>query len=255
MATLSDRPSLVLIPGIQGRWEYMRRAVDALSKHFHVLTFSLCNARTMEAYVDQVVRTLDENHVRRAVVLGVSFGGVVALRFAAAHPERTGALVLASTPGPGWHLRPRHRAYSRVPWIFGPLFLLETPWRLRTEFKATFPDARARRAFKREALRTILTAPISLSRMASRARLLSALDLGADCARISAPTLVVTGERALDHVVPADGSSQYARLITDARAVTLERTGHLGTITRPDAFAEIVHEFVRADTSVGRGAA
>ncbi|PYR07806.1 MAG: hypothetical protein DMG00_16325 [Acidobacteria bacterium] len=241
MATLSDRPSLVLIPGIQGRWEYMRRAVDALSKHFHVLTFSLCNARTMDAYIDQVVRTLDENHVRRAVVLGVSFGGVVALRFAAAHPERTGALVLASTPGPGWHLRPRHRAYSRVPWIFGPLFLLETPWRLRT--------------FKREALRTILTAPISLSRMASRARLLSALDLGADCARISAPTLVVTGERALDHVVPADGSSQYVRLITDARAVMLERTGHLGTITRPDAFAEIVHEFVRADTSVGGGAA
>src|SRR5207244_1367518 len=90
---------------------------------------------------------------------------------------------------------------------------------------------------------------------AARARLLSALDLGADCARISAPTLVVTGERALDHVVPADGSSQYARLITDARAVMLERTGHLGTITRPDAFAEIVHEFVRADTSVGRGAA
>jgi 3-oxoadipate enol-lactonase len=255
MATPSNRPTLVLIPGLQGRWEYMRRSVNALSKHFHVLTFSLCKATTMDAYVDQVGRTLDEHHIRRAVVLGVSFGGIVALRFAAAHAERTGALVLASTPGPGWHLRPRHRAYCRAPWIFGPLFLLETPWRLRTEFKAAFPDARARRAFKREALRTALTAPISLSRMAARARLLSALDLSADCAGISAPTLVVTGERELDHVVPADGSSQYARLITHARSVVLERTGHLGAITRPDAFAQIVHEFVRADTAVGRGAA
>ena len=255
MATSSHQPPLILIPGLQGRWEYMRPTVDALSRHFHVLTFSLCNTSTMDAYVDQVVRTLDENHLRRAVVVGVSFGGVVALRFAAVHPERTGALVLASTPGPGWHLRPRHRTYSRMPWIFGPLFLLETPWRLRTEFKATFPDGGHRRAFTREALRTVLTAPISLSRMAARARLLNALDLGADCARITAPTLVVTGERELDHVVPADESSQYARLITDARAVTLERTGHLGAITRPDVFAEIVHEFVRADTSVGRGAA
>jgi pimeloyl-ACP methyl ester carboxylesterase len=255
MATPSNRPALILIPGLQGRWEYMRRAVDALSKHFHVLTFSLCSTSTMDAYVDQVVRTLDENQVRRAVVVGVSFGGAVALRFAAVHPERTGALVLASTPGPGWRLRSRHRAYSRLPWILGPLFLLETPWRLRTEFNATFPDAGDRRAFTREGLRTVLTAPISLSRMAARARLLNALDLGADCARVTAPTLVVTGERELDHVVPADESSQYARLITGARSVTLERTGHLGTITRPDVFAEIVREFVRADTSVGRGAA
>jgi pimeloyl-ACP methyl ester carboxylesterase len=255
MATPSNRAALVLIPGLQGRWEYMRRTVGALSKHFQVLTFSLCNTSTMDAYVDQVVRTLDENHIRRAVVAGVSFGGVVALRFAAAHPVRTGALVLASTPGPGWHLRPRHRAYSHAPWIFGPLFLLETPWRLRAEFEATFPDAGERRAFKREALRTVLMAPISLSRMAARARLLNALDLGSDCGLVTAPTLVVTGERELDHVVPADESSQYARLIPDARMVTLERTGHLGTITRPDAFAEIVHAFVGADTSVDRGAA
>src|SRR5207245_11489915 len=98
MATLSDRPPLVLIPGIQGRWEYMRRAVDALSKHFHVLTFSLCNARTMEAYVDQVVRTIDENTVRRAVVLGESFGGVVAQTIAVATHIRSRVLYASTSP-------------------------------------------------------------------------------------------------------------------------------------------------------------
>src|SRR5207244_1367515 len=113
MATLSDRPPLVLIPGIQGRWEYMRRAVDALSKHFHVLTFSLCKASTMEAYVDQVVRTLDENDVRRAVVLGVSFGGVVALRFAAAHPERSGTRAVAERARSRRRLRPHQRTDAR----------------------------------------------------------------------------------------------------------------------------------------------
>jgi hypothetical protein len=44
--------------------------------------------------------------------------------------------------------------------------------------------------------------------------------------------------------VPADESADYARLISNARAVVVERTGHLGSITRPDTFAAIVHGFV-----------
>ena len=37
---------IVLIPGLQGRWEWMRPAVDALAKHHRVITFSLCDERT-----------------------------------------------------------------------------------------------------------------------------------------------------------------------------------------------------------------
>jgi pimeloyl-ACP methyl ester carboxylesterase len=234
---------LVLIPGIQGRWEYMRGTVDALSAHFRVLTFSL-RGNTLEDYTDQVLRTLDEHHLDRAVICGVSFGGLVALRFAAASPERTIALVMVSTPAPGWHLRPRHQLYARLPWIFGPLFLAETPWRLRAEMSAALPDWRARWAFNRAAVRTFISAPVPLSAMAARARLIERLDVRADCAGVSAPTLVVTGEAHLDHVVPAEGSSEYVRLIGGARRAILERTGHTGTMTRPDAFAEMVREFV-----------
>ncbi|MGH7635266.1 MAG: alpha/beta fold hydrolase, partial [Gemmatimonadaceae bacterium] len=64
-----------------------------------------------------------------------------------------------------------------------------------------------------------------------------------ESARISAPTLVVTGEPALDHVVPAAGSSEYGRLIRNARTVVRARTGHLGSVTRPDEFAALVAEF------------
>jgi pimeloyl-ACP methyl ester carboxylesterase len=68
-------------------------------------------------------------------------------------------------------------------------------------------------------------------------------DVTADCALIIAPTLVVTGEPHLDHVVPVEGSSEYLRLIPKARAAVLERTGHLGSITRADAFATLVRDF------------
>jgi 3-oxoadipate enol-lactonase len=245
---------LVLIPGIQGRWEYTRPAVDALSRFFRVLTFPLCGergsgltvdpARGLDDYADQVAAALAVKGLSRAAICGVSFGGLVAIRFAATRAASTGALILASTPGPGWQLRPRHRVYARLPWVFGPLFLAESPWRLRQELKAAFPERRSRRAFSRGVLRTIVTAPLSLSNMAMRARLMSSLDLREDCARISAPTLVVTGEPELDHVVPAEGSAGYVQLIPHARAAVINRTGHLGSITRPDVFAAIVWDFV-----------
>jgi pimeloyl-ACP methyl ester carboxylesterase len=235
-------PPLVLIPGLQGRWEYMRPAVEALSASFRVLTFSL-GSEDLNGYARQVAALMTAARIERATICGVSFGGLIALRFAAQNPARCDALVLVSTPGPMLRLRRRHEIYVRAPWVFGPLFLAETPWRLRPEIWTAIPDARARRGFLLRALQTVMSAPVSLSRMAARARMISIDDVRPDCARITAPTLIVTGERDLDHVVPVDGSCEYLQLILDSRAMVLERTGHLGSITRPDAFAAIVRAF------------
>jgi 3-oxoadipate enol-lactonase len=240
-------PPLVLIPGLQGRWEYLRPAVDALSASFRVLTFSLgAGIGGLDRYVDQVAAAMAAAHIERATICGVSFGGLIALRFAAQHPNRCASLILASTPGPKLRLRSRHQTYLRAPWLFGPLFVVETPFRLRPEVRAAFPDAAARRRFSWQALKTALGARVSLSQMAARARMISAEDVTPDCARITAPTLVVTGEKDLDHVVPVEGSNEYLRLIPNARAVVLERSGHLGSITRPEAFAAIVRDFTEA---------
>ncbi len=245
---------IVLVPGLQGRWEYLSPAVDALARSHRVITFSLCDERRgrhgsdatrgLDTFVEQIEATLVDRGVGHATICGVSLGGRVALRFAARRPERTDALVLVSVPGPAWHLKPSHRKYARFPWLFAPLFFAGIPGRLEAELAAAFPDRRERGAFARRQLQTILRAPVSPSRMAARARLVDGMDAAADCARISAPTLVMTGEAALDHVVPADGTCEYARLIAGARAVILERTGHLGCLTRPDAFADAVGIFL-----------
>src|SRR5262249_55405598 len=85
--------------------------------------------------------------------------------------------------------------------------------------------------------------------MARRVRLMEDLDLAADCTRISAPTLVITGEPALDLVVPVDSTKRYAELIRNSRVELMDRTGHLGVLTQPDRFARIVKEFVNASHS------
>ena len=235
--------SIVVIPGIQGRWEYVRPAIDALSASFQVHTFSLRGER-LDDYADQVSATLDRAQIERATICGVSFGGLPAIRFAARHPDRTAALVLVSVPGPGWRLRPRHRLYARAPWLLGPLFLAESPFRLRDELRAAFPSLAARSRFVRWQLGTFMRVPLSLARMADRAALTASSDLRDDCAKVTAPALIVTGERGLDRVVQVDGTLAYLRLIAGARHQTIESTGHLGSITRPETFASIVREFV-----------
>jgi pimeloyl-ACP methyl ester carboxylesterase len=244
---------IVLVPGVQGRWEFFAPAIDELARSFRVITFSLCGelgcpridpARGIASFTDQIAAALDSRSIERAIICGISFGGVAALSFAAQHPERTSALVLASTPGPGWHLKERHRLYARYPWLFAPVFLAETPRRMLREIARAIPGGRNRLRFVVWQLATIARAPVMLGRMAKRAELIATVDVACEAARISAPTLVVSGEPDLDHVVAVDTTSAYAKLIPTARAVTLERTGHIGSVTRPDRFAAIIREFV-----------
>ena len=244
MLELGSGPTLVLVPGIPGPWEYVRPAVETLATSFSVLTFSLGPECSIETDVARIVTALDERRIDRAVVCGISFGGLIALHFAASHPDRMRALVLASTPGPGTRLRPRHRTYARWPYVFGPIFVAETPLRLAREIANALPRSADRRAFRREQLKAFLSAGLPLRQIARRALLMEELDIAGDCRRVTAPTLVVTGEAELDWVVPVSDTAGYVEQIAGARHVVLERTGHLGTITRPRLFASAIERFL-----------
>ena len=243
---------LVVIPGIQGHWKYARGLVDAFARWHRVITFSLADERdgqdvtgpTIDRFAEQVQAALDRLQIQDAAIVGVSFGGLVALRFAASRASRTRALVMLSAPGPHWHLRPRHDVYARFPWLFGPVFLAEVPFRLHREVKAALPEWPARLKYFREQAHTIVTAPVSLARMAARARLIASYDRVADCRVIAKPTLIVQGDDTLDHVTGSGGTAEYARLIAGARRIQMPNTGHLGSVTRADECAAIVHGFL-----------
>jgi pimeloyl-ACP methyl ester carboxylesterase len=154
--------------------------------------------------------------------------------------------VLVSTPGPRWHLRRRHEMYTRLPWLFGPLFLAEAPMRLGREVSIAIPGKGDRLRFAAEQVRTLARTPLSLSRVAARARMLTAHERVIECAAITAPTLILHGHPRLDHVVNVDGTTEYGRLIRGARTSILDGTGHLGSITRPRAFAASIRDFLMA---------
>lgn len=244
---------VVMIPGVQGRWEWMRPAVDALATRCRVLTFSLADEPTSEArfdaergfwsYVQQVADAMDAASIGTAAVVGVSYGGLIATAFAASHPDRVSALVLVSALPPTWTPDSRVRFFLRAPRLLTPLFIVSS-LRLYSEIAAATPGLLAgMRAALRHAL-TTLHHPFNPVRMARRVALLTAVDLRDAAARVQAPTLVITGEPSLDRVVPVGTTREYLRIWPRAKHVMLARTGHLGLITRAAEFARIVGDFV-----------
>jgi pimeloyl-ACP methyl ester carboxylesterase len=244
---------IVLIPGLQGRWEWMRPAVDALSKHHRVISYSLCDERTspfafderrgFDNYVEQVAAALDRARIDRAVIAGVSFGGLIAKEFAARHPERVNGLVLASALHSSWQPDERQRRYLQAPTLMSPLFVATAPGRMRSEVLAALPTIGQRLKFgMRHAARVVLS-PTTPSRMARRITLARSHQF-TDALHLTAPVLVVTGEPGLDRVVPVDVTRRYLREFASAEHVVLEHTGHIGLVTRPDAFAGVLERFV-----------
>jgi pimeloyl-ACP methyl ester carboxylesterase len=247
------KPPLVLIPGIQGRWEWMRPAIDELAKEWRVIPCALPGEPgaagsmngSFDAFVDYVDGVLDAAEVERAVICGVSFGGLIALRYAARRPHRTQALILVSTPGPRWKLKPHLVRYMKWPTLSSPLFFAGAFGRFWPELRVTYPDMRARVRFCAAAMSRVVAAPAIPARMSRRAKLAEPEQFERDCALVKAPTLVITGERELDRVVKYDETMDYVSLIEGARFQLLEHTGHLGTISAPARFASIVSRFYR----------
>jgi pimeloyl-ACP methyl ester carboxylesterase len=89
-----------------------------------------------------------------------------------------------------------------------------------------------------------LTHMFSPARVARRVHALESVQLERELAAVRVPTLVVTGDAALERVVPVRLTEEYTRMWPHAERVTIARTGHLGLITRPDAFAAEVASFV-----------
>ena len=254
MLDIGSGPALVLIPGIQGRWEWMQPSIEALARQYRVITMSLPGEPGVETSFDEgadfdlfvrhVDGLLDAAGVSDAVICGVSFGGLVALRYAATRSHRVRGLILVSTPGPHWKLKPHLARYARWPTLSSPLFAFGAIRRYLRELRAIHPDPRARlNAFVATTWR-VASAPAVPYRMSRRARLAEGQNFEADCAGVTVPTLVVTGEPELDQVVPCDETMSYLTLIPGAQFELLERTGHLGTVLAPERFAAIVSRFL-----------
>lgn len=250
-------PALIVVPGVQGRWEWLMPALRELQKECRTVAYTLCGdigsgmrfdpRLGFENYIRQLDTIFERTGLEKAALCGVSYGGLIALRYAATHPERVTSLTLASAPAPGWIPSERQRRYVARPWLSAPAFVIGAPLRLWPEIRAAHDTWQDGLLFTARHAARVAAAPMRPPVMAARVTLQQGIDFTADCAAVKAPTLVVTGEDALDRVVPAEITRRYRRLIPGAQYVRMERSGHIGLLTRPSEFSEIVSGFVHAN--------
>jgi 3-oxoadipate enol-lactonase len=252
-------PAIVVVQPLQGRWEWTRPLLRELARRARVISYSLSgdlgSGRRMDAaagfdgYVTQLREVMDTAGIDKAALFGISFGGAVAARFAAESPQRVAQLVIASSPGPGWQPSATQAKYVARPWMSMPAFVAGALGRVLPEVAAAIDGWTGRAGFAARYGLIALRYPMLPHLMARRVRMLERVDLCVDCARIAAPTLVVTGDAALDHVVPVASTRRYVELIRGARYVVMEGTGHLGVLTQPKRFAALVSDFVNGSHS------
>jgi pimeloyl-ACP methyl ester carboxylesterase len=119
--------ALVLVPGMDGTGQLFYRQVPSLAETYRTATYALRNdARTMDTLVDDLGHVIEAvaPETRRAVVVGESFGGALAMSFALARPEQVRALVvLNSFPyfAPQFRLRLARYGLALLPWGAMPL--------------------------------------------------------------------------------------------------------------------------------------
>ncbi len=243
---------VVLVPGIQGRWEWMQPAVDALSQRCRVITFSLADEPTscasfdeasgFDCYLKQITEALDAAGVTSAVICGISYGGLIAAAFAARHPESAQGVVVVSGIPPSWAPDARVRFLMRSPRLLSPVFCVNSV-RLFGEMVAAKEGVMAALSFAFHHVGAVMRNRFSPVLMARRVRLLEGNTLEPELTQLRVPALIITGQAELDRVVPVALTRDYLRLWPHASSTTIERSGHLGSITRPQQFAELVARF------------
>jgi class 3 adenylate cyclase len=173
---------------------------------------------TMEAWSDDLRAVLDEVGSRRAALLGALDGGLMAIMFAATHPARTSALVLAETsaylgtaPGylggigapPGVRAQIYREAWGSVG--------SKTVWRDWVYPSLSAEQLRAHGRFQR-----LVASPATAAAMY---QMLEAIDLRPVLSAIRVPTLVL--HRRDDRFLPIQNGRYLAEHIDGARFVQL----------------------------------
>lgn len=207
--------------------------------------------------LEDFVADLDELREHLAVeafaLLGFSHGGMVAMAYASAHPDRVERLVLASTlarVGEAQQVEAARAIERRSgePWHADAVAALQAEEEARYETAADLERlwlAMAPMYFTRwdEAARAFVEESSDMGN-ADALKLFNANvpDLLPDLARISTPTLVVAGED--DFICGPDSAREIAGAIPGARLELIPGAGHFTYVEQPEAFRAALLPFL-----------
>jgi len=236
---------LVLIPGLAGGFELLGPLAGLLARDFRVISyqlrgeddcFSLRRHFDLTDLVEDLREFLDWMSLEAPPVLGISFGGVLALELAVRWPHRLQALALQGTGA-------RFEA-SLLQQIAG-MILARYPLPSDNSFVNQFFNLLFGGRQEPGPLFEFVTRRVwqtDQSVMAHRFKLIESFNITPRLRRVRVPALVMTGSR--DLIVSPENREELAAGIARARQLELPG-GHLASVTRPDLVAAEVTHFLK----------
>ncbi|KWW97605.1 2-hydroxy-6-oxo-2,4-heptadienoate hydrolase [Carbonactinospora thermoautotrophica] len=245
-------PPVVLVhgsgPGVSA-YANWRLTMPALAERFRVLAPDMVGfgyterpaglRYDTETWTDHLVGFLDALGLARVNLVGNSFGGAIALRVAARHPDRVDRLVLMGSVGvsfpitPGldavWGYQPSLENMRRLLDIFAYSRELVTDELAEVRYRASIQPG------FHESYSAMFPAP--------RQRWVDALATPEEeIAALPHETLLIHGRD--DQVIPMEVSLRLLRLIGNARLHVFGRCGHWTQIERGEEFNRLLVDFL-----------
>ncbi len=234
-----------------GGYELLGPLARILAKDYRVISYQLrgednCFALRRPFDMTDLVKDLGEFLdclcLENPTLFGVSFGGCLALEFAAKHPYRLNELILQGVGS---------RFERGLLQLVAGTVLSRFPLPSDNPFVNQFFNLLFGCAQKKDALFDFVTHQIwqtDQSVMAHRFRLVESFHINPRLQRIRVPTLILAGER--DVLVSPRGLADLHEGIEQADLFRLPRAGHLAFVTHPNLVADKVRSFLNVRNGV-----
>lgn len=229
---LGQGEPIVLLPGLAGGWKMVMPLARRLARRHEVHLIGLsgdgallprCAGVGVVDEAKSLLSAIDRLGLERPALMGVSYGGAVALEMAIEAPGRFHRLALFGAEaqfGRKWAATIARRALERFPMPSDSPFINQFFNLLHGGKPESGPlaDFVVRRCWETDQ-----------AVMADRLRALELFDASDRLWRVETPTLVLAGSR--DVIVTSERQKALARAIAPSRFVTIEGAGHLGFLT------------------------
>jgi pimeloyl-ACP methyl ester carboxylesterase len=244
-------PAIILLHGFGSSLQTWDAWASVLQNDYRVVRFDLPGSGLSEPdptgdYTD--ARTLaligalmDRLQIDQASVIGNSIGGRIAWKFAAEYPQRVRKLVLISPDGfasAGFGYGDKHTVPASIKLM--RYFLPKTLVRQSIASAYGNPSALTEETLDR--YYDLMRAPGVRQAMIERMEQTVLLDPEPLLRKISAPTLLVWGEK--DALIPFGNADDYLRDIRDARLVSFPELGHVPQEEAPALSVQPVQSFL-----------
>jgi 3-oxoadipate enol-lactonase len=242
----------VLIHGLGGTRSIWKHLAPELAREFTVVTYDLRGTGesdrppgpySVDDFVADLRSLVGELSLARPALVGHSFGGSIAFAYAAKYPGEVSALVVAGGPV-ALSEQAQQAMQDRAETVEaeGMGAVAET-----VATNGTAPSFRERNPDEFKSYVEVLAANDPLT-YAATCRALAAMDLHDALRRISAPVLLVAGDR--DGVTPPLAQEETMAALADVTRVEVPDCGHISPWEKPAVLRDEVLGFLRERASV-----